>query len=187
MEEDGPEAAATVDGSRGQLGELTALTRVFQRAVTSAFKNGTTHVKGFESALRSAALQMSSMVLKSALKPLTAGLGNATNSLFGNLFGGNAAPAAEADVTGFAQGGVFASPRYFPMQNGLGVLGEAGPEAVMPLTRGADGRLGVAAASGRDGKVIVNIATPDAPSFLRSETQVSAALARAVARGRRGL
>lgn len=86
----------------------------------------------------------------------------------------------------FAAGGVVAAPTYFPMRGGVGLMGEAGPEAIMPLARGADGRLGVAAgAQGRPVSVTVNIATPDAQSFRRSEAQVSAALARAVARGRR--
>ena len=68
-------------------------------------------------------------------------------------------------------------------------MGEAGSEAVMPLARGPDGRLGVSAAGAgpRPVQVTVNIATPDADSFRRSETQVAAALARAVARGQRGL
>jgi phage-related minor tail protein len=57
----------------------------------------------------------------------------------------------------------------------------------MPLARGPDGRLGVAAGGGAPTHVTVNIATPDADSFKRSEAQVSAALARAVARGRRAL
>jgi phage-related minor tail protein len=59
----------------------------------------------------------------------------------------------------------------------------------MPLARGPDGRLGVRAAGAGAGpvQVTVNIATPDAESFRRSEAQVAAALARAVARGQRGL
>ena len=81
-----------------------------------------------------------------------------------------------------------AAPTYFPLGRGLGVMGERGAEAVMPLARGPDGRLGVAASGGgRSVNVVVNIATPDADSFRRSEAQVSAALARAVARGQRGL
>ena len=182
------EQDSALESTRGKLTELTVLSRLFEKTIAGAFKNGTSHVRGFENALRSAMLQLSTMVLKSALKPLSAGLGNASNSLFGNLLGGGTDnPAAASDVTGFAQGGVFASPRYFPMQNGLGVMGEAGPEAIMPLTRGSDGRLGVAATGGRDAPIHVSIATPDAQSFLNSEAQISAALARAVARGRRGL
>jgi len=44
----------------------------------------------------------------------------------------------------FAQGAVFGSPTAFSYGGGnIGVLGEDGPEAVMPLKRGADGKLGV--------------------------------------------
>ncbi len=59
----------------------------------------------------------------------------------------------------------------------------------MPLARGPDGSLGVSAVDtgGRPVQVTVNIATADADSFRRSEAQVAAALARAVARGQRGL
>lgn len=54
----------------------------------------------------------------------------------GNVFsGGNVIP--------FARGGVVNRPTLFPMANGAGLMGEAGPEAVMPLRRGANGRLGV--------------------------------------------
>ena len=58
----------------------------------------------------------------------------------------------------------------------------------MPLARGADGRLGVVSASG-GGNVHVNvsISTPDAGSFQRAESQISAMLARAVSRGQRNL
>jgi phage-related minor tail protein len=74
------------------------------------------------------------------------------------------------------------------MGRGLGLMGERGAEAVMPLARGPDGRLGVrtGGGGGRPVSVTVNVSTPDAASFRRSEAQVSAALARAVARGQRG-
>lgn len=41
--------------------------------------------------------------------------------------------------------GVYSTPQYFAFAKGAGVFGEAGPEAIMPLTRGADGSLGVRA------------------------------------------
>jgi len=46
-------------------------------------------------------------------------------------------------VTPFASGGVVSRPTLFPMANGAGLMGEAGPEAIMPLKRGKDGKLGV--------------------------------------------
>lgn len=51
-------------------------------------------------------------------------------------------------MVAFANGGVVNRPTFFPMANGTGLMGEAGPEAVMPLKRGKDGKLGVAASSG---------------------------------------
>jgi len=64
-------------------------------------------------------------------------------------------------------------------------MGEAGPEAILPLSRGPDGRLGVAAARGGGGAPVVNvtITTPDVEGFRRSRGQVAAELARAVRRG----
>ena len=46
-------------------------------------------------------------------------------------------------VTPFASGGVVSRPTLFPMANGAGLMGESGPEAIMPLKRGKDGKLGV--------------------------------------------
>jgi lambda family phage tail tape measure protein len=51
-------------------------------------------------------------------------------------------------LTAFARGGVVNSPITFPFKNGTGLMGEAGPEAIMPLTRGPGGKLGVMAMGG---------------------------------------
>jgi phage-related minor tail protein len=68
-------------------------------------------------------------------------------------------------------------------------MGERGAEAIMPLARGPDGRLGVVAqgAGARPVSVTVNIAAQDVESFRNSEAQITGALARAVARGQRNL
>jgi phage-related minor tail protein len=72
------------------------------------------------------------------------------------------------------------------MRGGLGIMGEAGPEAIMPLRRGPDGRLGVAAAGGGASvQVVMNITTPDVQGFQRSQTQIAAQMGRALARGQR--
>jgi lambda family phage tail tape measure protein len=58
----------------------------------------------------------------------------------------------------FARGGVFNSPTAFGFGGGkLGVLGEAGPEAIMPLTRGPDGKLGLAGGGGGGGSSTVSV------------------------------
>ena len=123
-----------------------------------------------------------------------ASLSGGLSSLLGSLFGAGGPALAKGGVFSrgmlmpFAKGGVVGAPTYFPLGRGLGLMGEQGAEAVMPLARGPDGRLGVrGGGGGRPVSVTVNVTTPDADSFRRSEAQVSAALARAVARGQRGM
>lgn len=91
-------------------------------------------------------------------------------------------------ITPFADGGVVASPAFFPMGGGLGLMGEAGAEAILPLKRGSDGALGVAAPGGGGGaQIVFNVTATDAASFRKSEGQIAAMLARSVGRGQRGL
>ncbi len=174
---------------RRGLSEAQLLGRQFAGSLSRAFDGLALRGKSFGDVLKSLALDLSRLVLKSALKPLEQGLGN----LFSGLFSGGAGFAnggvlQSGTPTPFAKGGVIASPVMFPMgQGGLGLAGEAGPEAILPLRRGADGRLGVASTNSGASSVTVtmNISTPDAMSFQRSQTQIAARLARAVAVGQR--
>ena len=115
------------------------------------------------------------------LGTLTSGLGSAFGFKDGAAF-------SSGRVKAFAKGGVVTGPTAFPMRGATGLMGEAGPEAIMPLTRGPDGKLGVAARGGPGGAaVVVNIQTPDVQGFQRSRGQVAAQLARAVRRGQSSL
>jgi phage-related minor tail protein len=64
-------------------------------------------------------------------------------------------------IVPYAKGGVVTRPMLFPFANGgaigTGLMGEAGPEAIMPLSRGANGKLGVLAAGGGTTNVVVNV------------------------------
>jgi lambda family phage tail tape measure protein len=74
----------------------------------------------------------------------------------GNVYGKNG-------IVPFAYGGVVDKPTLFPFSKGTGLMGEAGPEAIMPLKRTQDGRLGVEAAMGRysgSGSTTVNYTGP---------------------------
>lgn len=90
-------------------------------------------------------------------------------------------------VMPFARGGVVSEPTHFPMRGATGLMGEAGPEAIMPLKRGADGRLGVAASGqgARPVNVTINVSTPDVAGFQRSQSQIAAQLGRVLSRGDR--
>ena len=59
-------------------------------------------------------------------------------------------------VKKYAYGGIINRPTMFPMKNGMGLAGEAGAEAIMPLQRGRNGKLGVQA-SGGVGNIVVNV------------------------------
>jgi phage-related minor tail protein len=174
------------EGLRERTRDLTTGSNAFAKAITTAFAQGATGAKSFDSVLKSLALRLSSLSLNLALKPLTSALGSGLEKVFSGLSGALSGSSASAQP--FAKGGVIASPSFFPLGGrGLGLAGEAGPEAIMPLARGPDGRLGVAASGAAAPSVTVNIATPDADSFRRSETYLTGLIARAVARGQRGL
>jgi len=75
-----------------------------------------------------------------------------TKSAHGNIFSGGA-------VVPFASGGLITRPSLFPMKNGrVGLAGEDGTEAIMPLFRGSNGDLGVKA--GKGGGVEINVYAP---------------------------
>lgn len=149
------------------------------RSVSRAFRGAMVDGKGFRAVLSDIASAFSDIALKAAFKPL----GTMVGGLVENIFA--ATNPALGGVTPFAKGGVIASPSYFPLGKGLGLAGEAGPEAIMPLARGSDGRLGVAG-GGSAINVTFNVTTSDARSFATSEAEVSAMLLRAVKRGTRG-
>ncbi|WP_320729416.1 phage tail tape measure protein [Enterobacter kobei] len=54
---------------------------------------------------------------------------------------------SSSDLSAYS-GQIVDNPTFFAFAKGAGVMGEAGPEAIMPLTRAADGSLGVRAVNG---------------------------------------
>lgn len=149
------------------------------RSLSRAFRGAVLDGKGLNSVLAEIGRSFADIALKAAFKPVGTLVSGAIESLF-------TATSPALGVKPFAKGGVLAAPSYFPMAGGLGLAGEAGPEAILPLRRGSDGRLGVAAAGGGSVNVTVNVTASDARSFLAAEAEVSAMLLRAVRRGSRG-
>lgn len=170
-----------------ELDAASALGRRFSRSLVNAFDGIAVKGRSLGEVLRGLTLDLSNMVMKAAFKPMEQGIG----ALFSGLLSGGlgmAGQAAQPLPVPFAKGGVLHSPFTFPLGRGsVGIAGEAGPEAILPLARGRDGRLGVTAQGGGGISVVINVTTPDAASFERSQTQVAAAMARAIAMGQRNL
>ncbi|MEP0519657.1 MAG: phage tail tape measure protein [Hyphomicrobiales bacterium] len=170
---------------------LDDLATRFGTALTGALKSSVLGGQKMSNVLSGLAHQLSDLALQAAIEPLKTGFSSSIGSVLSGLLGGLPGFAlggvfSSGNVTPFAKGGVISAPSYFPMNNGLGIMGEAGPEAIMPLARGADGSLGVRGDGGAL-SVSVNIQTRDVESFRKSEGYVSAMLARAVGRGQRNL
>lgn len=182
---------AALDDTKGRLIEINGLAKTFGTSMTRAFASGIAHGKSFDVILKGVGQKFIDIGMKAGFAPLqglvTSGLGALTQGLSGSLMGMMGGAAGSGPVMPFADGGVIAAPSYFPLGRGTGLAGEAGPEAILPLQRGADGKLGVSAAGGGSASVTINIQTPDIESFSRAESQIAASLARAVARGRRGM
>ena len=160
---------------RSEMAGLNRMAENFGQTITRAFAGAIIHGRKLSDVLKGLALSLAGQALSSALKPLGGLLGSIFASAKGNV------------VTPFARGGIVNSPTLFPLRGGTGLMGEAGAEAIMPLARGRDGKLGVRMGGGQAVNVTVNIATPDAASFRQSQSQVASVITRAVSRGQRNL
>jgi hypothetical protein len=170
--------------------EVGTLSNSIGRGLRKAFDGVVFDGMKLSDALKSVAQSMSDSVYSVAMRPVQNAVGGAiANSMNGLLSGmlpfASGGAFSQGRVMPFAKGGVVSSPVSFPMRGATGLMGEAGPEAIMPLARGADGRLGVQAAGGRQINVVMNVSTPDTAGFARSSSQIAAQINRALARGQR--
>lgn len=173
---------ADVSKFEDALKDIEKQSKQFGKTFVDAVKSVVVEGKTLESALDTIALKLSDMALSAALKPLEQGAADVFSNLMSSLVGAGQ-PGA---ITPFAQGGIVSSPTLFSAGGGTGLMGEAGAEAILPLARGGDGRLGVRSyAQEQSVNIVFNVTTPDASGFRKSETQISTMLARAVGRGRR--
>ncbi|MEL7395400.1 MAG: phage tail length tape measure family protein [Pseudomonadota bacterium] len=132
--------------------EFDSLQRGFESisdTIAGAIVNGDDLGEAFQRVLR----QIASDILSSNINQLLQRLfdvgssgssgGGILGRIISTIFNAKGNVISNGSVMAFAQGGVVNGPTMFPMSSGVGVMGEAGPEAIMPLKRGPNGDLGV--------------------------------------------
>ncbi|MFD2739872.1 phage tail tape measure protein [Sulfitobacter aestuarii] len=170
--------------------DVAVLERGLSRGLRRAFDGVVLDGMKLSDALQGMAQSMVNTTYNAAMKPVSDHFGGLVSQGVNTLMQG-VLPFAQGGafqqgrVTPFAQGGVVSSATAFPMRNGMGLMGEAGPEAIMPLARGPDGKLGVRGAGAAPVSVVMNISTPDVQGFQRSQSQIAAQMSRALNVGNR--
>lgn len=136
-----------------KLKETKSIGEEFGMTFTSAFEDAIVGAKKLSEALQGLLQDILRLVMR---KTVTEPLANAVGSIdWGSLLKFNAAGGvySGAGISAYS-GQVVSRPTVFPFASGIGLMGEAGPEAILPLKRSRDGRLGV---EGGGGSMVVNI------------------------------
>ncbi len=171
--------------------DMATLERGMSKGLRRAFDGVVFDGMKMSDALKTVAQSLANTTYNAAMKPVTDHFGGLISQGVGSLVQGilpfaNGAPFSQGNVMPFAQGGVVSGATSFPMRGGTGLMGEAGPEAIMPLARGPDGKLGVRGSGGGSvPSVVMNITTPDVAGFQRSQSQIAAQMSRALSSGNR--
>lgn len=172
--------------------KLEAVAAGIGDAFTQAFDDAILSAKSFGDVIKSLMQDIERAVIHNLV---TQPAGQGISSFFAHMLGLSGSPAGEFgpggggslpggtpdNITGeFASGGVVNSPTFFPMGNGMGVAGEAGPEAIMPLARDSSGKMGVRGG----GSIYINLYAQDYNSFRQSKGQLANDLLHIVSRRR---
>jgi hypothetical protein len=153
-------------GRRKQLqDQLNAAGTQWAETIFSGLQSGIREGQKFGDVLKGVGARLLDMIVQfTVMKPLAESIGKSVGGFLGGAGGSSADPVGVlgaiggifggGGVTAFANGGVFDSPVAMAGAGGFrGVMAENGPEAIMPLRRGPDGRLGIASTGGASGSV----------------------------------
>jgi TP901 family phage tail tape measure protein len=145
------------DGIEGKADSLASKLESFKSSFQNAFVGLVTGAQSFKEAIGQIASQLAKMAAEAAFQQLFGNLFKG-GGLLGNIFGfADGGAFGNGRVMAFANGGIVNGATAFGMQGGLGVMGEAGPEAIMPLARGKGGKLGVVAQGGVASRMDIHI------------------------------
>jgi len=158
-------AAAVIEARNKQIDQIEEIEQMNKKIQQSAASAFTTFVMGSKSANAAAKDLLSTlaeMFLNKAFMQIAERFMPTVFSGFSSVGAGGAAAQGKVfgggNVIPFARGGVVSGPTMFPMAGGRnGLMGEAGPEAIMPLKRTASGDLGVRVDGSRGGGTVVNV------------------------------
>jgi phage-related minor tail protein len=181
-------AGGAAGGARDALEHMKDVAKGLAEDITGplkdALKSGELSWQSFANAVSDIASRLASRLIDTAFKPIEDALlrafsgGGASGGgsgvfgwitkAIGGLFGGGFAQggvfAQTGQVAAFARGGIVDRPTVFPFGRGIGLMGEAGPEAILPLRRGPGGRLGVEAGTAQPAAQIapriINVLNP---------------------------
>ncbi|HFD14696.1 MAG TPA: hypothetical protein ENJ38_00130 [Rhodospirillales bacterium] len=142
------ELNARLEEQRKAIEESERHARQFGDTIAGAFESAVFEARSLSDMLTGLANDLARLVFR---QKVTEPLAKAITVGIDKLFGPEAATGAIVDrgrIVPFATGGIVDRPTLFPLRDGAGLMGEAGPEAIMPLRRLPDGRLGVEARGG---------------------------------------
>ena len=125
--------------------EVRADQQRLQDTITQSMEDGFMAMIDGTKSVKEAFKEMAAAIIKDLIRILILQTAiKALKTAFGIPFADGGVISGGSEVKAYADGGVVGGPTTFPMAGGkTGLMGEAGPEAIMPLKRGANGKLGV--------------------------------------------
>lgn len=178
-EDDKKHWSAEFEKTEDELKRLKELADGVGAAMADGLGNAIKEGNSLRSILSGIAKSFADIALKAALKPV--------GGMFSDLVQGilTSSNPALPKVQAFAKGGVINRPTFFPNSGGIGLAGEAGAEAILPLSRNSSGQLGVASNAAAPVHISMTVNATDAQSFQHAEAEIGASLLGAVRRGQR--
>lgn len=163
-----------LNGAAEKTKETNDVAKELGLTFSSAFEEAVVGGKKASEVFKSLAMDIAKIMLrKNVTEPMAQAVSGINwGSLFSGLFAANAKGGVyDSPSLSAYSGRVVSSPTMFAFARGAGVMGEAGPEAILPLKRGADGKLGVT--SGGNAPVVnINIHNEGAADGYQAQSSV---------------